>query len=129
MWSVWRWLSQLWLVFVLWEVDATLIIGCGIWEHFQSFRKVKCLQGYPKTLWTGKSPAITSWTVGSQSPVLPISEFSISGYNCGFQFRGIPVQILWVANSRFRLYKFVFRISEGIKYLDLSGGLRNLSFV
>ena len=32
--------------FCLIEVDATLSDGCGIWEHFPSFREVPCLQGY-----------------------------------------------------------------------------------
>ena len=43
--GVCKWLSQWWLVFVLMEVDATLGVGCGIWQHFHSFREIKCLQG------------------------------------------------------------------------------------
>ena len=31
----------------------TLNDECGIWEHLHSFREVKCLQGYSKTLWMG----------------------------------------------------------------------------
>ena len=42
--------------------DATLSGGCGIWEHLHSFRKVKCLQGYTKTLpmaiWKLKTPPV-----------------------------------------------------------------------
>ena len=38
--SVCRWLSQLWLAFVLLRADATLGVGCGIWEHLHSFREV-----------------------------------------------------------------------------------------
>ena len=49
-WRVYK-LSQWWLVFVLLGVDATLGDGCGIWEQLHSFRKMKYLQGYSKTLW------------------------------------------------------------------------------
>ena len=34
MWSVCRWLSQWWLVYVLLGAHATLSDGYGIWEHF-----------------------------------------------------------------------------------------------
>ena len=51
-WSVCR-LSQLWLVFVLLGVDATLGNGCGIWEHLLSFNEEKCLQVYSRTLVMG----------------------------------------------------------------------------
>ena len=39
--------------FVLLEVDATLDDECGISEHSQSFREMKCYQGCSKTLWMG----------------------------------------------------------------------------
>ena len=57
---------------------------------------------------------------------LPLSGFPIGGYNYGFPIRGTPAQILWVANfwSSWNL-KFVFRISGGMKFWDLSGGLRH----
>ena len=29
------------------------INGCGIWDHLDSFREVKCLQDCYKTLWMG----------------------------------------------------------------------------
>ena len=38
-------------VFVLFEVDVTLVDGCGIWKHWLKFREVKCLQGCSQTLW------------------------------------------------------------------------------
>ena len=38
------------MVFVLLGVDATLGDGCRIREHLHSFRGVKCLQGYFKTI-------------------------------------------------------------------------------
>ena len=38
-WSICRWLSEWWLIFVLLGIDATLGDGCGIWEHLHSFRK------------------------------------------------------------------------------------------
>ena len=41
------------MVFVLLGVDATLDDGCGILEHLQSSREVKCFQDYSKTLWMG----------------------------------------------------------------------------
>ena len=39
--------------FVLFGIDATLVDVSGIWEHLHSFREVKCLQGYLKSLWMG----------------------------------------------------------------------------
>ena len=36
---------------------------------------------------------------------LPLSEFPIGGYVCGFSIRGTPTWILWVANFRFPLYE------------------------
>ena len=36
--------------FVLLGVDATLSDECGILKYLHSFREVKCLQGYPKTV-------------------------------------------------------------------------------
>ena len=39
--------------FVLFGIDATLVDVCGISEHLHSFREVKCLQGYLKSLWMG----------------------------------------------------------------------------
>ena len=39
------------IVFILLEVAVTLRDGCGIGEHWHSFREVKCLHGYSKTLW------------------------------------------------------------------------------
>ena len=35
------------------EFDATMVDGCGIWEHLHSFREGKCLQGHSKALWMG----------------------------------------------------------------------------
>ena len=60
-WRVWhvrcvcKWLSQCWLAFVLLWVGATLGNGSGIREQLHSFREVKCLQVYSKTLeWVWK---------------------------------------------------------------------------
>ena len=39
------------VVFVLLEVDVSLGDGCEIWEHWHSFREMKCLLGCSKTLW------------------------------------------------------------------------------
>ena len=39
------------VIFILLEVDVTLGDGCVIWEHWHSFREVKCLQGCSKILW------------------------------------------------------------------------------
>ena len=44
---------MVWLLSVHLEIDATLDEGCGIWEYLHSFREVKCLQGYSKTLSMG----------------------------------------------------------------------------
>ena len=41
MWSICRWLSQWWLVFVLLGIDATLVDGCGVWEYLQSLSELK----------------------------------------------------------------------------------------
>ena len=38
------------VAFVLLEV-VTPGGNCGIWEHWDSFREVKCLQGCSKTFW------------------------------------------------------------------------------
>ena len=38
------------VVFILLEFDVTLGDGCGIWEHWHSFKEVKCLQASSKTL-------------------------------------------------------------------------------
>ena len=48
--SVCKRLSQWWLVLVLLGVNATLGDRCG---QFHSFREVKCLQGFFKTLLIG----------------------------------------------------------------------------
>ena len=92
-----------------------------IWEHLHSFSKVKYTQSYPKTLWMRIKnfdiPPIVSWTVGSQSVVLPISGFSISSYNCAFPVKGTPVQTLWVASFGFPLYEIcVQNKNRGIKF-------------
>ena len=39
------------IVFILLKVDVTLGGGCGIGEDWHSFREVKFLQGWSKTLW------------------------------------------------------------------------------
>ena len=46
-------LSQLWLLFVLLGIDATLGDGCRIWEHLLNFKDVKRLQGDSKILCMG----------------------------------------------------------------------------
>ena len=63
-------LSQRWLVFVLFGVDATPSDGCEIWEHLHSLRKVKCLQGYSKALLVGISNLKTPPLVVEHSVVV-----------------------------------------------------------
>ena len=84
------------MVSILLEVDAILGDGCGIREHLHSFREVKYLQGYSKTLWTGIKTFTTppllvglrvpsqgdSQSAGSQSMV-------ITGYNQWFAYANI----------------------------------------
>ena len=64
---------------------------------------------------------------GSQSEVLSISGFPISGYKYGFPVREIPVLILWIANFQFPLYEICVRNQWGhnfeilVEELDTGG--------
>ena len=93
--SIWGWCYSGW--------------RCRTWEQFHSFREVKFLQGYSKTLWMGIENFITaplsvelrvpnqgdSKSANSQSVVIA----------AGTQSGGARVRILWVANFRFLFYK------------------------
>ena len=78
--SIWGWCYSGW--------------RCRTWEQLHSFREVKFLQGYSKTLWMGirkfHNCPIISWTTSSQSGGLQISEFPISGYNSRYPIWGSP---------------------------------------
>ena len=77
-------------VFFLFQVDGTLGNVMGFNVQFQESEispglSQDFVDGYIKFF---KSPPIINWTVGSQSGVLSIKGFPISGYNCGFPIRG-----------------------------------------
>ena len=78
--------------FVLLDIDATL----GDDVEFENTRTVwgkwnisrlsqDFIDEHKKCF---KTPPIINWTAGSQSRVLSINGFPISGSNCGFQVRG-----------------------------------------
>ena len=80
------------MVFVLFKVDATL----GDDVEFENARTASGKWNISRVIprpfgWAYKvfkTPPIVNWTVGSQSGVLPINGFPVSGFNCGFQVRG-----------------------------------------
>ena len=81
--SVFKWLSQWWFVFILLGVDATLGNECGIWEHLHSFRELKCVQDYSKTL----------WRVHKTLSLSPLAvEYSVVVMTGGFQSRRFQIE-------------------------------------
>ena len=63
-------LSQWWLVSILFEADAALDDGCGIWVHLQNFKKSEMFAGLFQHFMDGYmkfyNPPIFSRTTGSQ---------------------------------------------------------------
>ena len=87
------------LFWVMGEFENT----CIVWRKWDISRAIPILYGWVyKTLKTFPS---SGWTYGS-------------GYDCRFSIKIIPEWILWVVNFDSGFMKFLFRISECIKFWD-----------
>ena len=88
--------------------DATLGDGYGIWEHFHSFREVKCLYCYLKYLWMGTR---NIKTLSNNSRIWPNSCV------CGLLFKKNAVRFLIAFNLRFRFYEVCVQKQWGCEFL------------
>ena len=64
------------MVFVLLGVDATLIYGCGIWEHLHSLGKWNVSNVIPR---------LYGWVYKTWMPFSLAVEYSVAAMTAGFQ--------------------------------------------
>ena len=105
-WSVCRWLSKWWLVFV------------GTWCY--SGRWVWILRALAQFKSPGLFQDIEDGSLKFKTIHQTVSWTWCSGYDCRLSVMGVPIRNLWIANFRFSLYEICVQNQWGRKTLRSS---------